>query len=272
MQIPKEIRKSVVFIGFKNNDPDIVIGGTGFLVRRPSSKKKVHLFVVTAKHVVNLIQAKSSDGKLYIVINKKKGRTQIKTNIDDWFSSPDDPSVDASIYLIKLSSDKYDFNHLDPYENTLDSDTIKRYEIGPGDEVFLTGLFKNHKGTFKNLPIVRSGIISRMLEEKIYIEQLGETEVYLIETKSIGGLSGSPVFVYLGHNRLINGERIKGEFKVFVWMGIVSGHWTVDETKIDEASDSIAAERINLGISWVVPGTKILELINTHPYFSKSAK
>ena len=69
--------------------------------------------------------------------------------------------------------------------------------IGVGDEVFLTGLFANHIGQQRNLPIIRVGNIALMPEEPVQHPSLGPIDAYLIEARSIGGLSGSPVFVHL---------------------------------------------------------------------------
>ncbi len=69
---------------------------------------------------------------------------------------------------------------------------IKDQNIGLGDEVFITGLFGYVAGSQKNIPIVRVGNIAMMPDEKVPTE--GEPmEAYLIEARSMGGLSGSPV-------------------------------------------------------------------------------
>ena len=73
---------------------------------------------------------------------------------------------------------------------------IKENEIEVGEEVFVTGLFSHHHGQSKNIPIVRVGNISAMPEEKIQTKE-HLMDAYLIEARSIGGLSGSPVFVIL---------------------------------------------------------------------------
>src|SRR6516165_10822570 len=66
--------------------------------------------------------------------------------------------------------------------------------IGPGDEVVLIGRFINQEGKERNVPTVRFGHIAQMPIEPIeYNGQLQES--FLCEIKSIGGFSGSPVFL-----------------------------------------------------------------------------
>ena len=66
--------------------------------------------------------------------------------------------------------------------------------IGPGDEVVLIGRFINIEGKERNIPSVRFGHISQMPIEPLEYEGKSQ-ESFLCEIKSIGGFSGSPVFL-----------------------------------------------------------------------------
>lgn len=78
-----------------------------------------------------------------------------------------------------------------------DAADIEAHAIGIGDEVLMVGLFTKRYGYRKNIPIVRGGIISAMPEEPIEDQETGNLyDAYLIEIRSIGGLSGSPVIVF----------------------------------------------------------------------------
>lgn len=78
-----------------------------------------------------------------------------------------------------------------------DEADIEAHAIGIGDEVLMVGLFTKRYGYRKNIPIVRGGIISAMPEEPIEDQETGNLyDAYLIEIRSIGGLSGSPVIVF----------------------------------------------------------------------------
>jgi hypothetical protein len=78
--------------------------------------------------------------------------------------------------------------------------------IGIGDAVFITGLFSHHPGKARNLRVIRVGNIAAMPDEPVKTQR-GEMEAYLIEARSLGGLSGSPVFV-----RPVGPEYLVGDF------------------------------------------------------------
>src|SRR5436309_3387462 len=72
--------------------------------------------------------------------------------------------------------------------------------IGPGDEVFMTGLFTRLEGRSRNIPIVRMGKVAMMPGEEMLPDAKisgwrGGIEAYLVEARSAGGMSGSPAFV-----------------------------------------------------------------------------
>ena len=137
----------------------------------------------------------------------------------------------------------------------------KKVGIGIGDEVFLPGLFRFHHGTNKNIPVIRVGNIAAMPEEPVQTAN-GKIEAYLIESRSIGGLSGSPVFVYLGNWRLIDNEWRQASGFTFTLLGLVHGHWDTDEADIDVfIQDTNRQRSVNMGMAIVVPVEKILETI-----------
>ena len=119
-----------------------------------------------------------------------------------------------------------------------------------------------------------------MPEEKI---QTGseEMEAFLIESRSIGGLSGSPVFVKVaeprtgGHTLRIKGRRMRvsetrelGVDRIYL-LGLVHGHWDIPPSQVDAAIVDNSRESVNVGIAIVVPAQKILEVLN-HPEFERS--
>jgi hypothetical protein len=65
-------------------------------------------------------------------------------------------------------------------------------QIGIGNEVAFAGLFVNHHGKKRNEPIVRFGNICGIPSEPVSTKA-GDIEAYLVESRSVGGLSGSPV-------------------------------------------------------------------------------
>jgi len=86
-----------------------------------------------------------------------------------------------------------------------------------------------------------------------------EADLYLVETGSFGGNSGSPVFFYLGSDRK-PGALILGP-PILKLAGVMSGTFldvqpvrAVETAKIDVASSS-------MGVAAVVPAYKVLEIL-----------
>jgi hypothetical protein len=134
--------------------------------------------------------------------------------------------------------------------------------------IFATGLFSEIPNTTQNLPILKHGNIAMMPTEQLQTE-LGFADVYLVEARSIGGLSGSPVFVRptagiglpFGTHKTIEGlialtDRVK-------LLGLMHGHWDVKESEINNARLSHDRKRgVNYGIAIATPAIKIIETIN----------
>lgn len=156
-----------------------------------------------------------------------------------------------------------------PYSLCATDEKMKENEVGLGDEVFVTGLFKHHHGTRRNIPIVRVGNLACMTEEKVTTNHFGEIDGYLIEARSIGGLSGSPVFLNLGSSSVIGGNMIIGSGGPrFLLLGLIHGHYDVEASDVDQLIDDSSAtnqyDQINTGIAIVVPFTKIDSVISSY--------
>ena len=83
-------------------------------------------------------------------------------------------------------------------------------------------------------------------------------EGYLVEIRSVGGLSGSPVFVVLDPLRRKSAPGDLGA-RAYV-LGLIHRHWDrrIREDEYVDASE----ERVNQGVAVVVPAAKILEVLN----------
>jgi hypothetical protein len=158
----------------------------------------------------------------------------------------------------------------------LNADRIERYRIGLGDEVYVTGMFVSHLGEKKNLPIVRIGTIAAMPEEPLKTKY-GTHDAFLIEVRSIDGLSGSPVCVNLEHRRIPYtmpapplphpGEIRHLTFFVGMVLGYNLVHNPLDQIEIvrtrqgkDIKEDAIVP--MNTGIAVVLPVWQIIEAID----------
>jgi hypothetical protein len=135
-----------------------------------------------------------------------------------------------------------------------------------GDEIFYTGLFWEVPGAEKNAPIVRIGNISAMPGEPIATED-GPAVVYLMEARSIGGLSGSPVFVDLGGRiRTVKGgpDPLGSEHEYYL-IGVACGHWDIENKKS-------LGQSVNMGIAMVTPTSKVLEVLNRQELLTMRSK
>lgn len=180
------------------------------------------------------------------------------TNVKDWIYH-EDQNVDIAIHPIGLSKA---FDHLiSPESAFVTAEFIKENEIDVGDEVIITGLFKHHHGTNRNVPIIRIGNIASMGEEKVQTKN-AFMDAYLIEARSIGGLSGSPVFTNLGIVRKLGGEiKHKQGDDFHNLLGLIYGHYDSKISQIDEVCEDINdSERVNTGIAIVTPIIKLIEL------------
>jgi hypothetical protein len=63
-------------------------------------------------------------------------------------------------------------------------------------------LVRESHGRHQNVPIVRVGNFASYPAEQIQTG-FGRMDAFLIEARSIGGLSGSPVFVHIGNVRVV---------------------------------------------------------------------
>ena len=264
MQIPDEIRKCVGFICYKTTNKT-KWAGTAFFVGVPlEGTESSSVYIITAKHIIDEIQRESDDKKVYLRMNLKNGGSRlIGTPIDKWIFHPQESNVDVATLNWAPAQETFDYLTL-PIKYAGTEDIIKKENIGVGDDVFLVGLFASHFGSQKNLPIIRVGNIASMPEEKVRTAKYGYIDAYLVEARSIGGLSGSPVFVYMGDMRKIGNTTQLGRkgLPLLYWLGLMHGHFALSETEL----------QINMGIAIVVPTWKILEVINQEVFMKAREK
>lgn len=273
MQLPPEIQKCVAFACF-NGKGGIQLAGTAFFVGVQTQEIGASwVYIVTAKHVIAGILKNSIDEKVLLRVNMKNGPSKfVETHSSDWKYHPGDSSVDVAVLDLALAVDLVDYLTI-PIEIAATQRVVQEQAIGVGDDVFLTGLFVNHFGRARNLPIIRVGNIALMPEEPVDTRDLGPIAAYLVEARSIGGLSGSPVFVQLGNTRIRGNIVSMGGPNRFYWLGLMHGHFDLkvkgDDTLIE---DALSDERVNMGIAIVVPVDKILEVINQEVFVEMREK
>jgi hypothetical protein len=277
LQVPDEIRKCVGFVGVKTSLGAPSSVATFFFVHHDGFS-----YAVTAAHVYDGVRRATVDGFMHLRLNLKVGGSVWgPTRISDWVTHPTDRGVDVAVCPVGVPGDTFDMLAL-PTDMALTPEIINTEVIGLGDDVFLTGLFVCRPGRDRMIPILRTGAIAAMPEEPI--EWTRNTvegqfsvsmEAYLVEARSIGGLSGSPVFVSLGGMRNIGGGavRLAGGGPGFHLLGLMHGHWdappdsaaeaiaTTEGSKLTDA-DEVREERVNMGIGIVVPIAAILAVLD----------
>jgi len=257
MRVPDEIRKTVLFVGLPEI-PDPEYRGTAFIVTVPGTQDNHYAFMVTARHIAEKLEGND----FYIRANKKVGGTvELLGRADDrwWYHPTEREYVDCAVTMFApLKLRELDIEHI-PIGVFADAEKIAKYNVGIGDEVFITGLFTKITETSQNIPIVRVGNVAMMLNERIPFHD-GMYDAHLIESRSIGGLSGSPVFVRPTVSFKLADQGGKPAFLYGVgqalFFGCVIGHW-----EVPEGFTSTQAEAVNMGIAPVVPAVKIKEVV-----------
>lgn len=259
LRIPDALLKCVAFIS--GTDPNPLYIGTAFIVGVAGQYGNAYTHAVTAKHV-----AVNFEGKGFrLGVNFKDGQAGwLESNLQWWYHPTEADAVDVAVTPF-VASERTDVEYVPEGIFTTD-ERIQRYHIGVGDEINVIGLFTKFFGSTKHIPIVRTGNIAMMPTDKMPVNDgESETDVYLVEGRSIGGLSGSPVFVRhtvsMDSIAAKTGEfqRISGVSQLHL-LGLIHGHWDVR----NGGGNVQAAETVNMGIALVIPAQKILEVLY-HP-------
>ncbi len=272
MRIPDESLKAVGYICEVTHKDETGMYGdphaTGFFVtvpcQSPELEGEVMYYFVTAKHVATDLK----DRAVYFSVNKIGGgviNDGVIPVVPAWVVHPTDPNADVAVIQVVLKVGVVDIAPV-PVETFALPQRIRELNIGLGDEVHSVGLFSGVPGTESNTPVARFGNISMMSSEQIQTD-LGFTEMYLVEARSIGGMSGSPVFVRPTYGQRIDrndGSQVlvfsagKGE----TLLGMAEGHWDVREEDINKPSFVHDRKKgVNYGIALVVPAYKIYDTI-----------
>ena len=233
--------------------------------------------VVTALHVLWRIEERHNE--IYLRVNTHDGGFGYVLMPFQAWSRPDhsDGVVDAAAcYFPHDNVQKYDFRYLG-MEHVATHETLTGEDLGVGDDVFLAGLFVSHAGQGRNEPIVRSGTIAAMPAEDVLTTQ-GYMRAYLIESRSVGGLSGSPVFVDASLFRQSSDGTIHlrgSSQRAWYLIGIIRGHWdSTDKLPVPSAEqvDFAASgedgamderdDRVNMGIAIVTPFERVQPIVD----------
>ena len=246
MRVDDNVRLCVVFIGYEAGGTK-KIGGTGFLVLLGQSQ-----IVVTAQHNLNRVRHAAPGAGVDVWVNAGDGPHIIRTRVDEWLTHPDDPCVDVAV--LPRAIPWHRFSHLPIALSMFASDEyLAKYDVGIGDELYFPGLFTGHRGHRQLVPVMRQGTIAAMPDEPVSTE-LGPQRVHLAEARSIGGFSGSPVFLNMDTSRrwARMGDRVEIPSR-HAFLGLVHGHYNRPSNLPDEV--------VNMGIALVVPAAQVREAL-----------
>ncbi len=283
MQIPDDVQKLVCFIE-GNGDGNAWLG-TGFFVfdrlgvNDAAGKPLPMVYLVTARHCVQQIDPATdpSVDSIRVRLNTTGGGAkEIDTDLDRWIHHD---IADVSVYSFGAGAQDlhgFDFlyyparSHTGPFYLSTGErqNPVDLPAIGPGTEVFMTGLLFYHPGETRIMPIIRTGTVAAYPEDKIALST-GADHAVLIESRSIGGLSGSPVFVHFPPWRYDDDLNLAhlapptapGNAGPNYLLGVVHGAWETKGNDVDGIGDA-SNEPLNVGISVVVPMARVLELID----------
>jgi hypothetical protein len=254
-------------------------GGSGFLVAVPGVRAGTgHQYVVTAQHLID-------GGNLVLRLNTERGIDTIKTARDMWFPHPE--GDDITVLPIQLE-EKFAW-YCVTTDLFITPELIHEWRIGPGDDTFIIGRLVDRDGVQKNTPVVRFGNISMMADATEPIARPtpynGQSqESFLVECRSLGGFSGSPVFVTTSQEytdeilpatlkrqieeRAKKGPMMRSRVTRGHWgpwlLGIDWGHaplWDKVYEK-DRKTETDYRSVANTGLAYVAPAWRIMSALN----------
>lgn len=269
MRVGEIYRKAVVFVGIEGPLGFVPLGTACLysLVYRELE----FIYLVTAAHVID-----SARGDTVAVrVNLKAGGCGIVHFKKEWFILPENKANDIVLSPAPLPNLTYDYATIDLGEERYRKD-LENWSPACGEEVVTIGLYTSHYGMTKNIPVIRIGHIAAMLDEPVQTDA-GYVQGYLVEMKSIAGLSGSPVFGNPPEVRVKDGKLQKRDGYIHVPVGTLVGYHIVEsrEDQIEvpqfqgllhddlpnEEKPTRSADERATGFAVVIPIERVMELV-----------
>jgi hypothetical protein len=176
-----------------------------------------------------------------------------------------DPTVDIAVIPAWPDETKFDFRAV-PMDMIKTKEAFKQTTIAPGSDVFFAGLFVPHVGDKVNTPIIRFGRVAMLPDDRIRWQTDPNkapelVELYLLETMSFGGNSGSPVFFSQGADRQ-PGSIFLGPPEITL-AGVMSGSFNEPRPGnfIQTPNAVLPVFAQNIGIAAVVPSHLLRDIL-----------
>ncbi|MDT7542788.1 MAG: hypothetical protein QOE33_2692 [Acidobacteriota bacterium] len=272
MRVPDNLKNIICYLAVRLADGESFkyqSRGTGFFIAIPgeTDSRLFHVYLITARHCIEKVK---EHGDLYVRLNFDPRLTDfvkfgdadfLPVPLDDWIF-PDDGAIDIAARPFNLLQEDAVVHQALSQSSFATDRKLNTFNVGIGDAVFILGLFSHREGRRKNIPIVRSGNIAAMPEEPLIDENSGqEYEAYLIEVRSLGGLSGSPVFAAQGRG-LYSAVAAESVMSPGL-LGLIRGHWDLRTRKnyVGYAEDEPLT--VNTGIAIVTPIQEVTKLLES---------
>ncbi|MCJ2056321.1 hypothetical protein MKL09_07135 [Methylobacterium sp. J-048] len=283
MQLPFRYLDSVAFI-FCRAPEGLRPIGTGFFIELVDAYDGAAImsnYFVTARHVIENATSKLGAQSIVIRVNElRDGVKEVELPVSEFFQSLREGSADVTIARYSTPSALSGIAPVALWKEPIFADM----NIGIGSKTLTVGLFHRIINKNRNVPIVRTGSIAAMPFEPIDTGY-GDATMYIIEARSIGGLSGAPVFVeipgwekpktFTGVTENYFGGvpgRTPGlafETKIemtstYKLIGLTHGHWDARLSAQPSGRYEVSREdleRINEGLSLVTPVARVRELL-----------
>jgi Trypsin-like peptidase domain len=286
--LPPDVTKVVSFVFLADAAGNVAMDasnkpipwGTGFFVGiKLGDGTHASPYFVTAKHVLKDEQGHDLK-KVYVRLNSIDGdpkfaRLDLSDNNISRVYTHTDPTVDLAVVPVALDEKIFDFKMIGD-EMVTTKESFKELKIAEGSDVFFVGLFTSFYGQHKNFPIARFGRVAMISGEKIPwqdrpTEPVQEADLYLLETQSYGGNSGSPVFFSLGPDRVPGQLYIGTEIRL---AGVMRGTFlNISPIQFRQSPTSVIPFSLqNIGIAAVTPSYLLHEILYSEPLLKLRAE
>jgi hypothetical protein len=251
-------------------------GGAGFFAAVPSvHPKQIYIYGITNRHVID-----EAYSPVIRVNNRLDGKTIIPLGVNNWVPHRDGDDL-AAVVLGGMDISSLQIRAIET-RRFITKEMLDGLDIGPGDEVYMVGRFVHYEGRKRNMPSVRSGIISVMAnpDEGIeFYEGSFKQEAFLVEMRSLSGYSGSPVIFQIPLH-LEGGRNIKPPYKTApsgpYLLGVDCGNfryydkvfeveWVGGEKRYRKTD---LEAKSHTGQAIVIPAWKVMELLNMEVFMA----